>query len=75
LSDSGTPCSGPIGSRCVGRHQAEGIQARIDRLDPGQQRGGELDRRELLVADERGDLERRTPGEILVDHGLLLRTG
>ena len=31
---------------------------------------GELDGRELLVADQRGDLERGPPGEILVDHGV-----
>ena len=36
--------------------------------------GGQLDGRELLVADQRGDLERRPPGEILVNHGSLLGT-
>jgi hypothetical protein len=59
----------------VGRDQTERVQAGIDRLDPRQQRSGELDGRELLVTDESGDLERRPPGEILVDQESILRTG
>jgi len=59
--------------RQLRRHQAEGVHPRVERLDAGQQRGGELDGGELLVTNQRGDLERRSPGEILVDHGLRLR--
>jgi len=61
-------------ARRVRRHQAERVQTWIERLDPGQQRCGELDRRELLVTDQRGDLERRPPGQILVDQEFILRT-
>jgi hypothetical protein len=60
--------------RRVGRDQAEGVEAGLDGLDPGQQRGGELDGGQLLVADEGGDLERRAPREILVDQESILRT-
>ena len=45
-------------ARDVGRDHAEGVEARVERLDAGQQRLGDLDGRELLVTDERGDLER-----------------
>jgi hypothetical protein len=61
-------------ARRIRRHQAEGVQTWIERFDPGQQRCGELDRRELLVTDQRGDLERRPPGQILVDQEFILRT-
>ena len=88
LSDSGTPCSGPSGSpfmtaisasRAAARawsavDQAEGVQPRVERLDAGEQRRGELDGRELLVTDEGGELESGSPGEIVVDHGLRLCT-
>jgi hypothetical protein len=60
--------------RRVRRHQAECVQSWIERFDPGQQRSGEFDRRELLVTDQRGDLERRPPGQILVDQESILRT-
>jgi hypothetical protein len=69
--DLGLAGGGPGG---VGRDQAERVQAGIDRLDPVEQRGGELDGRELLVTDESGDLERRPPGEIRVDQESILRT-
>jgi hypothetical protein len=62
------------GSGHIGGDEAEGVQTRIERVDPGQQRCGELDRRELLVANQRGDLERRPPGQILVDQEFILRT-
>jgi len=61
-------------ARDVGRDHAEGVEARVQRLDAGQQRLGDLDGRELLVTDERGDLERRPPGEILVNQESILRT-
>jgi hypothetical protein len=61
--------------RDVGRDEAERVQPRVERLDASQQRVGELDRRDLLVADERGDLERGPPGEIVVNQGEILRTG
>ena len=78
LSDSGTPCSAPMGSPFmtaisasraaaaggVRGHQAERVEARVERLDAGEQRRGELDGRELLVTDQGGDLESGSPGEI-----------
>jgi hypothetical protein len=60
--------------RHLGRDHAEGVQARIERLDAGEQGFGDLDGRELLVADERGDLEGGSPGEVLVNQGSILRT-
>ncbi len=58
----------------VGRHQAIGIETRVELLDTSEQRSGQLDGGQLLVADQRGDLERRPPGEILVNQGTLLGT-
>jgi hypothetical protein len=57
-----------------GRHQAIGIETRVELLDTSEQSSSQLDGGQLLVADQRGDLERRPPGEILVDHRLLLCT-
>jgi len=53
---------------------AEGVQTWIDRLDAGEQRLGDLDGRELLVTDERGDLEGGSPGEVFVNQSSILRT-
>jgi hypothetical protein len=58
----------------LGGDQAEGVQARVEGFDARQQRFGDLDGRELLVTDERGDLERGSPGEVLVNQGFILRT-
>jgi len=58
----------------LGGDQAEGVQARVESLDARQERFGDLDRRELLVTDERGDLERGSPGEVLVNQSSILRT-
>jgi hypothetical protein len=60
--------------RHLGGDQAIGVQPWIERLDAGQQRFGDLDGRELLVTDERGDLETGSPGQILVNQGSILRT-
>ena len=57
-----------------GRHQAIGIETRVELLDTSEQSSGQLDGGQLLVADQRGDLERRPPGEILVNQGTLLGT-
>jgi hypothetical protein len=61
--------------RHVGGDQAERVQPRVERLDAGEQRVGQLDGRDLLVADQRGDLERGPPGEIVVNQDEILRTG
>jgi hypothetical protein len=53
---------------------AVGVQTRVERLDAREQRFGDLDRGKLLVTDERGDLERGSPGEVVVNQGSILRT-
>jgi hypothetical protein len=62
------------GPRDVDGDLAERVEARVHRLDATQQGLGDLDGRELLVADEGGDLERGSPGEVLVNQGCILRT-
>jgi hypothetical protein len=60
--------------RDIGGDQAESVQPWVERVDASQQCFGELDGRELLLTDQRGDLEGGPPGEILVDQGKILRT-
>ena len=73
LIETGTPCrraelvatqDGGLGivrrvQRRVGRHGAEGIEARFQPLDPIEHRPHDLDRRDLLCADRRGQLDGR----------------
>ena len=42
--------------------QTEGVQAGVERLDPGQNGFGDLHRRDLLGPHKRSELERREPG-------------
>ena len=65
-----------LAGRCpghAGADEAERVQPRVQRLDAGQQRLGELDGRELLVTDQRGDLEGGSPGKIVMNQGKTLR--
>ena len=57
-----------VAQRDVTRDQAERVQSGIQRLDPGQDRLGDLDRGHLLGADGRGKLERRAPRHLVVRH-------
>ncbi len=56
--------------RLVGGQIGEGVQAWLQRPDAGEQSAHHLDRRDLLVADHRGELHRRRKAYFLIGHGV-----